>query len=285
MPRSRPQAGSSRSEHRVAESLGDGTSVPPRTSDVMTRATGPGAHGLCLVAPDEGIFLGPAGRPRSYFESVRLLAVVLTALAFAVTPPSWRTFQAEGISVRYPPSWFATARPLTPVTSPGQALAVASYPLPRSNARANGCEPKEALDRMSPAGAFVFGWEYGDLSARAGIRPRDFPPRPEHFKLRGFAPYECLGPSYMLRFSDAGRAFQVHRGQGRGPKPRTGRPRSCPSSRRAGTEAVIQQVVRGAYSGAAEVEAGRTARRPVGSASAPRRRMPRHGGRSRGPIR
>ncbi len=147
---------------------------------------------------------------------MRLLAVALGALALAATaPPSWRTFRGEGISIRYPPGWFATARPLTPVTSPQQVLAIASYPLPRGSAGADGCAPKEALDGLPLTGAFIFGWEYGQLSKVTGIRERDFPPRSKHFELAGFAPYECFGPSYMLRFRAAGRAFQIHIAFGR----------------------------------------------------------------------
>jgi hypothetical protein len=132
-------------------------------------------------------------------------------LAFSgTTPPSWHTYRADGISVRYPPGWYTTSHALTPVTGPQQILAVASYPLPHNNAGADGCEPKAALDRTPPNGAFIFGWEYGRVGYDPDIRPHDFPPRPKHFKLTGFARYECLGPSYMLRFRAGGRAFQIY---------------------------------------------------------------------------
>ena len=138
---------------------------------------------------------------------MRLLALLVSALA--LTGASWHTFRAHGVSVRYPPGWFATARGLTPVTSPQQILAVASYRLPRGSGGANGCQPKEALDRMPLTGAFIFGWEYGPRSKR------DFPLRPKHFRLTHYARYECLGPSYMLRFRQAGRFFQLHVAFGR----------------------------------------------------------------------
>lgn len=82
---------------------------------------------------------------------------------------SWQTFRADRVSIRYPPGWFATSRPLTPVISPRQVVAVASYPLPRGNSGADGCEPKEALDRLPASGTFIFGWEYTDpqLSLRS----------------------------------------------------------------------------------------------------------------------
>jgi hypothetical protein len=125
---------------------------------------------------------------------------------------SWRTFRADGISVRYPPLWHATARRLTLVTYPPQIIAVASYQLPHGNGGADGCSPKEALDRLQPAGAFIFGWEY---TQPGSFRNRDFPPRPEHFRLTHFSRYEYGGPSYLLRFRQAGRFFQIHVALGR----------------------------------------------------------------------
>jgi hypothetical protein len=45
----------------------------------------------------------------------------------------------------------------------------------------------------------------------SGIQPRDFPPKPQHFKLPLPRQYECLGvrPSYMFRFRVGDRAFQI----------------------------------------------------------------------------
>lgn len=141
---------------------------------------------------------------------MRHLAVAAGALMLAGgAPPSWHTFRTQHVSVRYPPTWFATARPLTSVTGPSQAVAIASYPLPTSAAGADGCQPKAALDRMPPDGAFIFGWDYGPLTS-LGAGARDFPPEPLRFKLAGFARYECMGPSYMVRFRAGGRGFQIH---------------------------------------------------------------------------
>ena len=45
------------------------------------------------------------------------------------------------------------------------------------------------------------------------MRRRDFPPRPEHFTLRrrALASYECWRvPTYLIRFRDADRPFQLH---------------------------------------------------------------------------
>ncbi|HEY4347213.1 MAG TPA: hypothetical protein VGM80_06445 [Gaiellaceae bacterium] len=140
---------------------------------------------------------------------MKVVAFALAVLALgAGAPPGGKTFRANGIAVRYPEGWFASARALTPVTSPEQILAVASYPLPLSDSGADGCEPAAALARMPATGAFIFGWEYGSVST-VGIRARDFPRRPRHFTLPIATTTECMGLSSMIRFRDAGRAFQI----------------------------------------------------------------------------
>jgi hypothetical protein len=142
---------------------------------------------------------------------MRLAALVIASFALSAGPsPHWRSFDSNGVSYHYPPRWAATAAPLTAVTSPQQIIALASFAFPTNVAGADGCEPKEALDRIPPNGVFIFGWEYGQLSPQLGIRPHDFPPRPKHFTLTNLAQYECMGRSYMLRFSDRGWAFQIH---------------------------------------------------------------------------
>ncbi len=134
---------------------------------------------------------------------MKVLAVLGAGLV--LTGSSWCTFRGDGVSLRYPAGWHATARPLTSVADPAQIVAIASYPLPRGSA--GGCSPREALDRVQPKGAFIFGWEY---TATRSLRKRDFPRRPRHFRLTNYASYGCLGPSYLLRFRDAGRFFQIH---------------------------------------------------------------------------
>jgi len=136
-------------------------------------------------------------------------ALALGASACGGGPATSSTVEAQGVTVTYPTGWYATMQALTPVTSPRQVLAVASYPLPSDSSGADGCQPKEALNRLPPTGAFIFGWEYGGL-ALPGLRARDFPQRPKRFALTGFAHYECQGPSYMIRFRDGGRLFQIH---------------------------------------------------------------------------
>src|SRR5579864_2392923 len=109
----------------------------------------------------------------------RLVVIVTGSLIFAIparafttgTSLRWHTFRAGGISVRYPPGWFATAQPLTAVTAPRQALAVASYRYRADIAGSDGCEPKEASDRLPPNGAFIFGWE-SDQRSPMPSRPK-----------------------------------------------------------------------------------------------------------------
>ena len=142
---------------------------------------------------------------------MRLGAVAaLVAMLVGVTNAGWRTFRSDGVTARYPPHWFATTERLTPVTYPRQAIAIASFPLPTGPAGADGCAPQEALDRLPARGAFVFGWEYGPGFPFGRPRIAAFPPRPRHFRLAGFARYECLGPSYVVHFRQAGRYFQIH---------------------------------------------------------------------------
>jgi hypothetical protein len=140
---------------------------------------------------------------------MKLVALATSALTLVGgVPPAWHSYRADRISIRYPPGWTATVHSLTPVTSPAQLLAIASFPLPRTDRGADGCEPKAARDRMPAGGAFIFGWDYGQLPTLE-LR-KNFPPQPVHFELKGLASYECMGRSYMVRFRAAGRGFQIH---------------------------------------------------------------------------
>src|SRR5712691_9049673 len=99
-------------------------------------------------------------------RGVRLLALVLGAFALTgASPTKWLSFQTHGVSVRYPPGWHATARPLTPVTYPPQVLAVASFPFPReSQTIGTACGPAGTLAKIPTSGVLVFVIE------RRGIR-------------------------------------------------------------------------------------------------------------------
>ncbi len=119
--------------------------------------------------------------------------------------------EPAGISVSQPAGWHRIAPPLTSVTFPVDRLLLTSYPA----AGGGSCGPDRAARALPPGGALVYLMEYrprvGD--AWPGLRRRDFPPRPEHFALlrRARATYECWRvPSYLIRFRDAHRPFQLH---------------------------------------------------------------------------
>jgi hypothetical protein len=135
---------------------------------------------------------------------MRLVAALVIATVLAGSGgANGDNWHARGLSVHLPTGWHATATALTPVGYP--QFAIGSYPLPRGDRGADGCEPKAALDRLPATGVFIFAWEFPGTRGDHG-----FPRRPRHFRLRHFAPYECLGPSYLLRFRASGRYFQVH---------------------------------------------------------------------------
>ena len=152
--------------------------------------------------------------------TVTVAALVATGAAWSSTS-SWLLYKSQGVTLRYPANWHATTTPLTHVTDPEQIVAIASYPLPRSNRGDNGCQPQEALDHLPATGAFIYGWEDPADSVFGPPRASDFPARPAHFKLPRYAQYECSGPGYMLVFRDNGRFFQMHVALGRHATPAT----------------------------------------------------------------
>jgi hypothetical protein len=139
---------------------------------------------------------------------MKVVALSTAACALALGS-GWSTFHDDGVSVAYPSSWHATAHRLTPVTGPRQLLAIASIPLPTGYGGADGCEPKQVLDRLPPTGAFVFGWDDGTLRDTPSAA-KSFPPRPRRFALPRLVHSGCLGPSYPIRFREAGRLFQIY---------------------------------------------------------------------------
>jgi len=141
---------------------------------------------------------------------VRFLAVLIGVLAIAATnSPGWQAFHTNGAEVRYPPSWHATTRPLTSVTSPSELVAVASFAFPKRIV-SDGCQPTGTLAKMQPAGALIYAIEYASV-----VRKTDFPPRPKRLRLARFWNYECFGRSYLLRFQERGRYFQLQVAFGR----------------------------------------------------------------------
>lgn len=119
------------------------------------------------------------------------------------------SIRKNGIAVRVPDGWHATTTRLTAVDWPVQRLAVASYPLVQ-RAPDDGCYPRSAREAMGPDDALVILIEYTSEFADIGSLP-DFPLR-TRFRLDDdtFAPYECFGESYLIRFRERGRRFQAH---------------------------------------------------------------------------
>ncbi len=130
----------------------------------MPRPVNPKAHRarpreLALVACRAQRDLGRVGARSS---GMRRLSLFVAALSLTpVASSSWVTFQTDGVRIRHPSSWHATSRPLTPVTSPLQLMAVASFAFPE-NPRANGCRPVGTLARKQPAGVVLLFTDYGD---------------------------------------------------------------------------------------------------------------------------
>jgi hypothetical protein len=70
------------------------------------------------------------------------------------------------------------------------------------------CTPATALAARRPRDGFIFMFEYEGLNHTQIMR---FPPRPARLALPPAAhPFECMGTSWLVRFRDAGRAFQAH---------------------------------------------------------------------------
>jgi hypothetical protein len=109
----------------------------------------------------------------------------------------------DGIFVLTPPSWFFAALPSGPA-EPKVLFAIADFPVKPGGE----CAPTRALEDLPVDGALAWALEYHDTQGN------DFPPRPERFSLDQFslANYECSAghATYMFRFQDAGRYFQVH---------------------------------------------------------------------------
>lgn len=108
-----------------------------------------------------------------------------------------------GIWMLTPPDWTFLLEPSGPV-EPATMFALANYPIERGG----GCAPTRALASLPPAGALAWATESRDPPVN------EFPPRPDRFSLdpASLANYECSGshPTYMFRFRDQGRYFQIH---------------------------------------------------------------------------
>jgi hypothetical protein len=110
-----------------------------------------------------------------------------------------------GIEASIPAGWQVIEKPINAVTYPRQVLAAASFPVRTAALPQRGCGAEAVLEQMPRDGALLQIIEYdpGELP--------DLPARPDRFTYanRGFANYECAGPSFQFSFSDHDRAFQA----------------------------------------------------------------------------
>lgn len=108
----------------------------------------------------------------------------------------------DGLSIQIPATWTFHEDPSGPA-EPRTVIAVGSWPFPTGG----DCAPTAAHGELPPGGTFFWLIEYRDPQGN------EFPQRPDSFRLDGetLATYECSTvPSYLIRFHDAGRSFQVH---------------------------------------------------------------------------
>jgi hypothetical protein len=134
-----------------------------------------------------------------------------SASASASPASADRVSAGAAISLARPSGWRLLTHDITALSWPVDRLLLTSY-----RARPGGnCAPDRAERDLPDGGALVYLLEY---RARRGapltkVNPRSFPPRPAHFWLgrRALGNYECWRvPSYLIRFREGGRAFQVH---------------------------------------------------------------------------
>jgi hypothetical protein len=156
--------------------------------------------------------LAAVGRHATPADRSDLLAVLESLQVDAapgvrrMDPDSSVFFDHNGITGLLPEAWRLERRPLTATPARGQ-LAFGSYPVP-PGPRAPACAPPQAaLDALGAGGVFVFIFEYRSINARQLAR---FPARPLRFRLGVRQSYECFGVSHLVRWREAGRAFQAH---------------------------------------------------------------------------
>jgi hypothetical protein len=141
-----------------------------------------------------------------------LCAAVAGARADAGGDAAHRVTDAgAGIAVTQPGGWHLTTPPISSLSAPRERLLLTSY----RTERGGNCGPDRAERDLPDGGALVYLIEYRPSTGDPwrGLRRRDFPPRPARFALRraALAGYECWRkPSYLIRFRDADRPFQLH---------------------------------------------------------------------------
>ncbi|MDX6679932.1 MAG: hypothetical protein QOE31_3984 [Solirubrobacteraceae bacterium] len=114
---------------------------------------------------------------------------------------------ARGLSLVHPSAWSVYPGALTQAISARNQIALGTFALRQRRPDAN-CSPVTAQRARRASDGFVFLFEYEGLNPRQLAR---FPRRPRRLRLpRQAAAFECFGDSRLVRFRDAGRAFQAH---------------------------------------------------------------------------
>jgi hypothetical protein len=130
--------------------------------------------------------------------------------SFVMALPSSSSL-GNGLSVSYPHGWHLFAPPITSLSYPYDRMLITSYPA----VTGGDCGPTRAESALPSNGALIYLLEYSGASDSVLEHPMDmaFPAQSTGFRLRrgDLADYECWTvPSYLMRFSAAGRLFQVH---------------------------------------------------------------------------
>lgn len=115
---------------------------------------------------------------------------------------------SRGVHLVHPSAWRVYPQALTQAVSARDQIALGTFALQQRRPDPN-CTPATALRARRPGSGFLFLFEYRGLSQKQLER---FPQRPATLRLppSAFAPYECMGRSWLVRFRDHGRAFQAH---------------------------------------------------------------------------
>jgi hypothetical protein len=168
------------------------------------RDGGRGFHVLVAVAP-----AAPRRRVRQAVEVLDSLHVTPRRPA-RINPDDAIPYDdpGRGLALVYPTGWRLYPHALTQAISARDQIALGTFVLHQRRPDPN-CTPKTALRARPYTGGFLYLFEYEGLNRRQLAR---FPARPTRLRLprSSFQPYECLGPSWMVRFRDGGRAFQAH---------------------------------------------------------------------------
>jgi hypothetical protein len=115
------------------------------------------------------------------------------------------------LTARLPPGWRVTRHRLSGLISPGEVMAVASYPIRHIDAHTN-CTPRTLIEELPLRGVAIWILEnFNGHDHWLNAKGRAFFPRRQRFTLsrEQFRGYECMGLSWAENFRDRGRGFYV----------------------------------------------------------------------------